>query len=231
MLRAWIFGRKSLKMNSINSKLYTEQMHYPLFLDISGKSCIVIGGGKIAERKVVMLLKFNAEVKVISPKMNGVLSKLLKSGKITAIEREYKDGDLEGASLVFAATNKKEINGKIKKEAVVKGILVNVVDNPVLCDFIVPSIVKKGPIIVAISTSGILPSLSKKLRKEISEYITEDYIKYVKIVGYFRKYLINNVKDKRKRSEIMAEISNTDMKELINLNKKEIKARFLIESI
>jgi len=217
-------------MNSINSRYYTKQLHYPLFLDISGKSCIVIGGGKIAERKVAMLLKFNAQVKVISPKINGALSKLLKSGKIAVIEREYKDGDLDGASLVFAATNKKDINVRIKKEAAMKGILVNVVDDPVLCDFIVPSIVKKGPIVIAISTSGVLPSLSKKLRKEISEYITEDYIKYVNIVGYFRKYLINNVKNKRKRAEIMAEISNTDMKELINLNIKEIKARFLIES-
>lgn len=217
-------------MNSINSRFYTKQPHYPLFLDISGKSCIVTGGGKIAERKVVMLLKFNAEVKVISPKINGALSKLLESGKIKVIEREYKDGDLNEASLVFAATNKKEINERIKNEAALKGILVNVVDDPVLCDFIVPSIVKKGPIVIAISTSGVLPSLSKKLRKEISEHISEDYIKYVQIVGNFRKLLIETVKDKKKRAEIMAEINMADMKELIHLNAKEIKARFLKEN-
>jgi precorrin-2 dehydrogenase / sirohydrochlorin ferrochelatase len=217
-------------MNSINSRYYTKQLHYPLFLDISGKSCIVTGGGKIAERKVVMLLKFNAEVKVISPKINRALSKLLELGKIKVIEREYKDGDLNEASLVFAATNKKEINERIKNEAALKGILVNVVDDPVLCDFIVPSIVKKGPIVIAISTSGVLPSLSKKLRKEISEHISKDYVKYVQIVGNFRKLLIETVKDKKKRAEIMAEINMTDMKELIHLNAKEIKARFLKEN-
>jgi siroheme synthase-like protein len=217
-------------MNSKSSRYYTEQLHYPLFLDISGKSCIVIGGGKIAERKVAMLLKFNADVKVISPKITAILSKLSGSGKIEIIEREYKDGDLDGASLIFAATNRKEINESIKKEAAMKSIPVNVVDDPVLCDFIVPSIVKKGPIVIAVSTSGVLPSLSKKLRKEISAYITEDYIKYVNIIGNFRKHLINNVKERKKRAEIMAEISKTDMKDLINMNTKEIKSRFLKES-
>jgi siroheme synthase-like protein len=217
-------------MNSINSGFYTKQSHYPLFLDISGRLCIVIGGGRIAERKVAMLLKFNAKVKLISPIMTVVLSKLSKSGKINVIERKYEAGDLDGASLVFAATNRKEINNRIKEEAETKGILVNVVDDPALCDFIVPSIVKKNPIIIAISTSGVLPALSKKLRKEISAYITEDYIKYVRIIGKFRKFLINNVTDRKIRSEIMTEINKADMKELINMNMKEIKTRFLKES-
>jgi precorrin-2 dehydrogenase / sirohydrochlorin ferrochelatase len=214
-------------MNSKSFRLYTNQSHYPLFLDISGKSCIVIGGGRIAERKVGMLLKFNGEVKLISPKITRTLSKLSKSGKIEVIEREYKDGDLDNALLVFAATNQKEINIKIKSEAEMKGILINVVDDPAMCDFIVPSIVKKNPIVIAISTSGILPSLSKRLKKEINKYVTGDYIKYVHIIGKFRNFLIKTVKDKTRRGEIMTEINKTDMKELINMNMKEIKARFL----
>jgi precorrin-2 dehydrogenase / sirohydrochlorin ferrochelatase len=217
-------------MNSKISRSYTEQLHYPLFINISGKSCVVIGGGKIAERKVAMLLKFNAEVKVISPKFNRVLSKLSESGKIAVIKREYREGDLEGALLVFAATNRKDTNERIKKEAETNGILVNVVDDPALCDFIVPSIVKKNPIIIAISTSGLLPSLSKKLRKEISEYVTEDYTKYARIIGKFRKLLIETVIDKKMRGEIMAEINKTEMRELMNMTMKEMKIRFLKES-
>jgi precorrin-2 dehydrogenase / sirohydrochlorin ferrochelatase len=217
-------------MNSKSSRLHTKQLHYPLFLNITGKPCIVMGGGKIAERKVAMLLKFNAKVKLISPKITVALSKLSKSGRIEVVEREYKDGDLDGASLVFAATNRKEINIKIKKEAEMKGILVNVVDDPVLCDFIVPSIVKKDPIVIAISTSGVLPSLSRKLKEEISEYITGDYIKYAHIIGKFRKLLIETVKDRKKRGEIMAEINNANIKELLNMSMKEIKIRFLKES-
>ncbi|MCX5813672.1 MAG: bifunctional precorrin-2 dehydrogenase/sirohydrochlorin ferrochelatase [Proteobacteria bacterium] len=217
-------------MNSKNSKFYTKQLHYPLFLDIADKSCIVMGGGKIAERKVVMLLRFNAKVKLISPKITGALTKLSKSGKIEVIGREYKEGDLDGASLVFAATNRKEINERIKKEAAIKGILVNVVDDPGLCDFIVPSIVKKDPIVIAISSSGVLPSLSKRLKKEINKYITGDYIKYAHIIGKFRKLLIETVKDRKKREEIMAAINKTDMKELINMNMKEIITRFLKET-
>lgn len=217
-------------MNSTASRLHTKHLYYPLFLDISDKLCTILGGGRIAERKVMMLLKFNAKVRLISPKITRNLAKLSESGKIECVEREYKDGDLEGALLVFAATNRKEINVKIKREAAKRDIPVNVVDDPVLCDFIVPSIVKKAPIIIAISTSGTLPLLSKKLRKEISNYITRDYIRYAQIIGKFRKYLVKNLKNKEKRREIMAEIDKTDFKELAGMDINEIKNRFMKES-
>ena len=216
-------------MNSVSSALNTKHLYYPLFLDISGKCCTVVGGGRIAERKVAMLLKFNAKVKLISPKITKNLLNLLQSGKIEVVYREYRIGDLEGASLVFAATNINEINNEIKKEAGIKGILVNVVDDPAMCDFIVPSIVKKDPVVIAISTSGILPLLSGKLKKEINTYITKDYIKYAHVIGKFRTFLIETVKDRKRRRKIMSEINKIDMKEIIQMDIKEIKERFLKE--
>ncbi len=216
-------------MNSAISRFRIKYGYYPLFLDISDKLCIVLGGGKVAERKVSMLLQFKAKVKLISPKATKNLLKLSRAGKIEIVERAYRGGDLNGASLVFAATDRDEINRRIKKEAESNGIPINVADDPILCDFIVPSIVKKGPITIAISTSGTLPLLSKKLREQINDYITKDYVKYARLIGKFRKLLMTTVKDKQKRKVIMGKIDKVDYRELANMNIKAIVNRFLIE--
>lgn len=211
----------------MTSGSHTERLYYPLFLDIADKLCVVLGGGKVAERKVSMLLKYKARVKLISPEVIKNLSRRAESGKIELIEREYRDGDLDGAALVFAATDRKEINLKIRREADRKSLPINVVDDPTLCEFIVPSIVQKGPITIAISTSGTLPLLSKKLKQEINNYLTEDYIKYADMIGKFRKTLIETVKDRKRRKEIMAEIEKTDFHEVLRMDLNQVKNRFL----
>jgi precorrin-2 dehydrogenase/sirohydrochlorin ferrochelatase len=185
------------------------------------------GGGKIAERKVSTLIKFKAKVKVISPKITRNLSKRAESGKIEFVEREYREGDLKGAALVFAATDRKEVNLMIKREADAKALPINIVNDPTSCEFLVPSIVQKGPITIAISTSGSLPLLSKKLRQEIDDYLTEDYIKYADKIGKFRKTLKETVKDGKRRKEIMAEIEKTEFHEILRMDLSQIKNRFL----
>lgn len=205
----------------------TDTPYYPLLLDISKKPCLVVGGGPVAERKVRMLLKFGARVLLVSPKVKKGLLDLAEKGSITVAEREYRENDLEGACLVFAATDAEEINRRIKAEAGARNIPVNVVDNPLLCDFIVPSIVKKGPIIVAISTSGGLPSLSKKLRQSIAKEITHDYIKYARILAKVRKLLIDTEPDKRRRKVLLNELAKIDMEEVNDLGFRKIKDRFL----
>jgi precorrin-2 dehydrogenase/sirohydrochlorin ferrochelatase len=189
--------------------------------------CLVVGGGNVAERKVRILLKFGAQVKVVSPKLNAPLTRLAEKGRIEVVKREYEGVDLEGTALIFAATNNEETNAKIRKDGAQRRIPVNVVDNPVLCDFIVPSIVKKGPIVIAVSTSGTLPLLSKKLRKEIEALVTGDYMRYLSMLGTFRKHLIEKVKDKKRRSDIMKEIAKMGIKELTVLGLKGIEERFL----
>lgn len=192
----------------------SNHIYYPAFIDITGKKCLVIGGGKVAERKVVMLLQFGARVVVVSPAMSKQLMKLGEEGKIEPFRRTYAEKDLSGTVLVFACTNKNVVNGKIRKDAMQKNIPVNVADNPVICDFIVPSIVKKGDLTIAISTSGRLPLLSKKLRQKIEEIVTDDYLTYLTTIGKFRKQLIRTVKDKQKRATIMKEIEKMDMKKI-----------------
>jgi siroheme synthase-like protein len=202
-------------------------VYYPIFLDISKKPCLVVGGGKVAERKVNILLKFHGTIKVVSPRISSTLNKLAEKGKIHVHLKEYDANDLNGVALVFAATDIDAINQKIRGDAGERNIPVNVVDNPSLCDFIVPSIVKKDPILIAISTSGMLPFLSKRLRKDIAERITRDYVRYAGIVGRFRKLLIMRVKDKKLRKSIMQEIAKTDIREINGMGFKKVKETFL----
>jgi precorrin-2 dehydrogenase/sirohydrochlorin ferrochelatase len=198
-----------------------------VFIDISGKTCLVVGGGGVAERKVRMLLKFNAVVKLVSPRVTKGLLTMEATGRLAVAKREYRESDLEGATIVFAATNIDRINARVKADAETRNIPVNVVDNPRLCDFIVPSIVKKGPIVIAISTSGTLPSLSKKLRMLIAEQIGNDYVRYVDIVGRVRKLLLETERDGEKRKKILGELGEMDIKEVNRMGFRRIKNRFL----
>lgn len=140
--------------------------YYPIFLDIEGKRCVVIGGGNVAKRKIEKILRAKGDVVVISPDLDDGLKKM-----VLWINREYKDGDLNGAFIAIAATNNKEVNQMVYNEAERKGILVNVVDNPDFCRFIVPSIIEKDGVKIAISTSGKNPSLSKRIRLTLEEVL------------------------------------------------------------
>ena len=212
----------------MSSKSDRKRVYYPAFLDITDKRCLVVGGGKVAERKVAMLLQFNAHVIVVGPVMTRTLLKLDNEGKIEYFQRTYTAKDLDNTALVFACTDNSIINNKIKTEAARKNIPVNVVDDPDLCDFIVPSIIKKGDLTIAISTSGELPLLSKKLRQKIEEVVTDDYLEYLHIIGEFRKHLMKTVKEARKRGLIMKDIAKMDMQEVIATGLAKIKKRTLL---
>lgn len=212
----------------MSSKSDRKRVYYPAFLDITAKRCLVVGGGKVAERKVAMLLQFNAHVTVVGPVITRTLLKLDNERKIEYFQRTYTAKDLDNTALVFACTNNSIINNKIKTEAARKKIPVNVVDDPDLCDFIVPSIIRKGDLTIAISTSGELPLLSKKLRQKIEEVVTDDYLEYLHIIGEFRKHLMKTVKDARKRGLIMKDIAKMDMQEVIATGLAKIKKRTLL---
>jgi precorrin-2 dehydrogenase / sirohydrochlorin ferrochelatase len=201
--------------------------YYPVFIGISDQLCVVIGGGRVAERKVRLLLKFDARIKVISPYAVKDIRTLSEKRKVELLLRPYMAGDLEGATLVFAATDDEIINSAVRTEARSKGIPINVVDNPELCDFIVPSVVKRGLITVAISTSGTLPLLSKKLRKEIEAVITLDYMKYASVMGSFRMLLIKQVKDKTKRAGIMDDIGKLSIRDVTGMGLARLREKYL----
>ena len=213
--------------NSPPLKSDIERHHYyPLFLDITGRECVVIGGGSVAERKAMMLLKFNASVTVISPKVTKKLSLLGDSGLIRIIPRKYRRGDIDSAAIVFACTDERPVNTKIREDAGVKGTPVNVVDKPLECDFIVPSIIKKGDITIAISTSGLLPMASKKIRQAIEKTVTADYVAYTRVIGAFRKHLLRTVPDGSKRRAIMKAVGKMEIRDILNAGLAGMKEIF-----
>jgi precorrin-2 dehydrogenase/sirohydrochlorin ferrochelatase len=164
---------------------------FPVFLNLKNKLCIVIGGGKVAERKVENLLTSQAKVKVISPEVTLKLKKLAEEGKIEWERRVYKKGDLHSAWLVIAATDNPEIQKEIFKEAEEKRIFCNVVDVPELCSFIVPSTIRRGLLTIAISTSGVSPAVARRLRETLEEIIGEEYVLYVELMKDLRKQILN----------------------------------------
>jgi siroheme synthase-like protein len=201
--------------------------YYPLFLDLSGRRCLVVGGGGVAERKVKMLLACGALVTVVAPRINKGLRRLAEVAGVRIIERAFRNVDVRPAALVFAATNQREVNHKVREAASVRGILVNVADDPQLCDFIVPSIVRKGSIVIAISTSGTLPMLAKKLRQEIEASISRDYARYATKVGWLRKLLMSSVKDRAVRQRILKDVRKASVSEIASMSTKDLRDRFL----
>lgn len=164
---------------------------FPVFLNLKDKLCIVIGGGRVAERKIENLLTVQAKIKVISPEVTLKLKKLAEEGKIEWERRGYKKGDLNSAWLVIAATDNPEIQKEIFKEAEEKRIFCNVVDVPELCSFIVPSTIRRGLLTIAISTSGVSPAVARRLRETLEEIIGEEYVLYLKLMKDLRKQILN----------------------------------------
>ena len=139
--------------------------YYPAYLDLTGKRCIVIGAGLVAERKVFQLVASDANVTLVSPTITNELQRLVGEDKVRWIKRTYVRGDLAGSVLAIAATSDEEVNRQVHAEAEREKTLLNVVDVTSLCDFIAPSIVERGAVTVAISTGGQSPALARKLRE------------------------------------------------------------------
>jgi siroheme synthase-like protein len=166
--------------------------YYPAFLDLSRRKCVVFGGGKVALRKVRMLRQFGARVEVVAPELCAEMDALRSDGSIEAKVRRFEPGDLESAFVAIAATDDSDTNERIASEARKRRVLVNVVDVPRLCDFIVPSYLRRGDLTIAISTSGASPSLSKKVRIRLEKEFGEEYSALSKLAGEVRAELKRN---------------------------------------
>ena len=164
--------------------------YYPVCLNLDGRPCVVVGGGKVAERKVKGLLACHAQVKVISPELTEELSGMHAEGMLEWLARPYKKGDLAHTFLVIAATDDEQAQQLVQEEAGEQNTLLNVVDVPQRCNFILPATVRRGDLTVAIATGGKSPALAKKLRKEFEKRIGPEYTVLVKILGAFRPQIL-----------------------------------------
>ncbi len=189
--------------------------YYPMMMDVKGRNCLVVGGGDVAARKVEMLVKCGASVKIVAPELDASLAPLVDDGRITHIKEGYDSRHLEGISLAIGATDNGEVNRKLYDDASEKGLPVNIVDVPELCSFIVPSIVEQGDLLIAISTSGKSPAMSKRIRKELQKIFGAEYAKMLSLMGEMREILTGLEPDYKKRMEIFTKIANSDLLERI----------------
>lgn len=207
--------------------------YYPLFMDLNDRLCVVIGGGLIAQRKVSTLLEYGAKVHVISPEATATLKKYAASHKITYTPRTFRSGDLDGAWLVYAATDDTKINQAVYSEATQKRIFANVVDQKPLCSFIVPAIAKRQPITVAISTGGISPSLAKLLKEEIEALIGPAYAKMANLLRSLRGIAKQRLPRYNDRKRFFGELTQGEVFRLVRkgqVSQARRKARTLLKA-
>jgi siroheme synthase-like protein len=156
---------------------------YIACLRLSGRNCLVVGGGEVGLEKVEGLLACDAAVTLVAPDAVAELRELAEEGSISWERREYADSDLDGKFLAIAATAETDVNIGVYEEAERLAMLVNVVDVPPLCNFILPAIVRSGPLAIAISTAGASPALAKRIKREIAEEFGEPYARLAVILN------------------------------------------------
>jgi siroheme synthase-like protein len=160
--------------------------YFPIVLEMTGRRCLVIGGGAAAERKIARLLEVGAEVTVVSPEVTKTISGWSKSHSIQLKIRCYQSGDLAGYQLVFVATDDDAVNDRVYREGRNCGAWVNTADDPARCDFILPSVLRRGELAVAVSTGGASPATARVIREELEDYFTDDYARLVQIAAEAR---------------------------------------------
>ena len=189
--------------------------YYPVFLDLRERSCVVFGGGRVAERKTLSLLEAGANVTVVSPSLTPKLLELSSSGKITHFAKTFEDEDIASAYIAIAATGSPQVNAEIGRLCRKKQVLVNVAAPPDESSFIVPSVVDRGALLIAISTSGESPALAKKIRMELDKMFGPEYDLFLQRMSALRGRLMAQQKDEGERSRIFQAVVDSDVLDLL----------------
>lgn len=201
---------------------------YPLYLDVKGKKCVIVGGGKVAYRKACSLKEAGADVVVVCPE---VCPEMSREKRLTLINESYDERFLDGALLVIAATDDDEVNKKVSTDAGKRNIIVNVVDYPELCSFIVPSTVNRGDLCISISTGGASPALAKSIREELEVVFGPEYGEYINLLTKMRNVALSEIKDDAKRRKILQRLAEKDILEIVKtkgIKEAEAKMREII---
>lgn len=205
--------------------------YYPVYLNLTARPSVVIGGGTIAEGKVLGLLEADAQVTIIAPEITAALRELAAQGNIKWEQRSYQEGDLQGAAIAISATDDRQVNKRVWDEARERGILVNVVDDPPYCDFIAPAIIRRGDITLAISTNGKMPALAAHLRRELEKSFGDEYLQLLEITAPMREELTAKHLDYTVRQKLWRKLfEETNIVDLLRQGETE-SARKLAKEI
>ena len=167
-------------------KTENRPLFYPMFADLQGRLCVVVGGGLVAQRKVTTLLSYGARITVVSPTVTRRLARYAAQRRIRYVARTFRPADLAGSCLVYGATNDERINHSVSQTAQRARIFANIVDQKPLCSFIAPAIFRRGELVVAFSTGGASPTVSKLLRRDLTATVGRDYARLVRLLGGLR---------------------------------------------
>jgi uroporphyrin-III C-methyltransferase / precorrin-2 dehydrogenase / sirohydrochlorin ferrochelatase len=204
--------------------------YYPVLLDLADRECVVVGGGTIAEGKIGPLVAAGARVTVVAPVLTPVLAVQLRAGRFAHVAREYRRGDLAGAFLVIAATDDAEMNHAVHAEAVAAGALINVVDDPPYCGFILPSVLRRGDLTVAVSSAGHAPALAVRVRERLEREIGDEYGRFLELAAEIRAPLAEAIRDFERRKGIWYRLVDSDVLALLRAG-DEARARERIAGI
>lgn len=195
--------------------------YYPVNLDIQNRKCLVVGGGAVGTRKVAMLVICGAIVTVISPEFTDKLNNLANNESIILKKRRYQTSDIDGMFLVIGATNDEQLNRNIYADAQRVDKLCNIADCPSVCNFILPSIVNRGDLIIAISTSGKSPAFARQLRKHLEKEFGEEYATLLYLMGNIRKKLLSKKHEPEEHKYIFEQLLANGLVEMIKNHQEE----------
>jgi precorrin-2 dehydrogenase/sirohydrochlorin ferrochelatase len=195
--------------------------YYPVHLDIKNRNCLVVGGGAVGTRKVNTLLECGARVTVVSSNPTRQLTKLAAEGAITLTQRSYRSADLNGTFLVIGATDDENLNQLIANDAAQNNALCNIADRPEACNFILPSIVRRGDLVITISTSGKSPALAKQLRQKLETQFGKEYTEFLLLMGAIRKKLLSQAHEPEAHKDLFNKLLDSNLIQLMQSGKTE----------
>lgn len=204
---------------------------YPINLDLKGRRVTVVGGGSVAARKVQRLVAAGARVTVVAPDRHPALELLAARGQIAVTDRPYREGDLQGAFLVFAATADRGVNRSVAQEARREGILVDQVDDPDASDFSTPALLERGELLIAVSTGGASPALAREIVRQLEEQFGAEYATALALLGRVREKILTEKVGDAYNSGVFAQLALHDLPALIRNGEKEKIDQILLKLV
>ncbi len=201
-------------------------------LDLRNKTCLVVGGGAVALRKIRTLLRCGARILIVSSSLCQDLQELVDRKKVQYAGHEYQSSMLDNAWLVVSSTDDRELNSRVSRDALSRQILVNNADDPSLCNYFFPSVVSRGPLSIAISTEGRSPAWARMVREQLEEMFSEDCEEFLDFLGKMRSFILRSIEDPRKRKKAFRQMAGREFYhffQTMELDELEQKAVELIE--
>ena len=203
--------------------------YYPVNLDIQNRKCLVVGGGSVGTRKIMTLLECGAVVTVVSSDVAEELLELAEKKMIELKKRPYESSDIDGMFLVIGATDNEELNWQINKDAEHQNKLCNIADRPEACNFVLPSIVNRGNLVIAISTSGKSPAFAKKMRQDLEKEFGEEYDEFLQLMGAMRKKALSEKHEPEAHKHLFEQLINRGLVDMVRNHDEERINSLLLE--